>query len=115
MPDKEALLSNFCTDLVSLKKHEAFPLHLLSSKCRGDWLSVRDLCLQIGVVADNLKADLFVTWLPDPMGQDSYVVVIFYDDESKWTMAAHYNRQRLLGGAATNEKSQRTGSAPVAG
>ena len=27
-------------------------------------------------------------------------MILFYDDESKWSMAAHYNRGRLLGDAS---------------
>ncbi len=100
MQDEEMTLVNICTDLVSMKKHEAFPLHLLGSRRVGEWISVRELCLQVGVPAADLKPDLFTTWLPDPLGQDGYVVIFFYDDESKWTTAAHYNRQRLLNSAS---------------
>jgi hypothetical protein len=46
----------------------------------------------------DLKPDLFAAWLADPLGDDGYAVILFYEEESLWTMAARYNRQRLLEG-----------------
>src|ERR1700733_7492717 len=100
MQDDEIALCNACTNLVSLRKTEAFPLHLLGSKRPGEWVRVDDFCLQIGVSPGELRPELFATWLPDPKAHEAYVVVMFYDDESKWSMAAHYNRERLLGSAS---------------
>lgn len=111
MQDEELLLMNSCTDLVSLEKFEAFPRHLLSGRQAGEWVSVQRLCQQVGVDAGYLKSDLFVVWLADPLGNDSYAVVLFYDDESKWTMAAHYNKQRLLAGAHANRARPQTNAA----
>jgi hypothetical protein len=111
MEDDEITLCNTCTDLVGLKKMEAFPLRLLESKPPGEWICVREFSLQIGVVADNLKPELFATWLPDPLANGAYAVIMFYDDESKWSMAAHYNRARLLGTGAANPENQPTGAA----
>src|SRR5438309_2074831 len=111
MQDEELVLLNTCADLVSLKKFEAFPLQLLRSQTGGEWVGVRELCQQIGVSADNLKPELFATWLPDPLGRDGYVVVLFYDDESKWTMAAHYNRERVLGNGSFDAALQPAGAA----
>src|SRR5437879_6345449 len=99
MQDDEIILFNTCTNLVTLRKTESFPLHLLQSKGPGEWIGVRDFCLQVGVGPGEARPGLFVTWLPDPQAQEGYVVIIFYDDESKWSMAAHYNRARLFGGA----------------
>lgn len=103
MQDDEITLCNTCTDLVSLKKSEAFPRHLLGNKRSGEWIAVREVCQQIGLAASNIKPELFATWLPDPMAHDGYAVVMFYDGESNWSMAAHYNRERLLGGALPNQ------------
>ncbi len=111
MQDDEITLFNTCTDLVSLRKTEAFPLHLLDSKRSGEWICVRELCLQIGVAPGDLRPEVFATWLPDPMAHAAYAVIIFYDDESKWSMAAHYNRARLLGGGSPNQSLQPTGAA----
>ncbi len=111
MHDEEILLFNTCADLVSLKRYEAFPLPLLGGKRPGEWVGVRELCQQSGVPAEDLSPELFAVWLPDPKAQDGYVVIVFYDDESKWSMAAHYNRGRLLGGPAPNEAPQPTGAA----
>jgi hypothetical protein len=116
MQDEEITLFNACTDLVTLKKYEAFLLRLLNDKGVGEWIGVRELCWQIGVADDELTAVLFATWLPDPKAQDGYVVIMFYDDESKWSMAAHYNRARLVGGALPSQVPQPNGTAlPASG
>src|SRR5580704_17833444 len=106
MQDDEIALYNICTDLVSLRKTEGFPLHLLKSKQPGEWVCVRSFCLQIGVAPGDLGPEFFATWLPDPMAHDAYAVILFYDDESKWSMAAHYHRARLLGGGSPTQALQ---------
>src|SRR4051794_26946964 len=103
MQDDEIALSNACTDLVSLKRWEPFLLHLLQSKQPGEWIGVCDCCLQIGASQGPLMPEFFVTWLPDPKANAGYVVILFYDDESKWSMAAHYNRARLLACASPHQ------------
>lgn len=108
--DDEIILCNTCTHLVALKKTEAFPLRLLETKRPGDWTSVREFCLQIGVTAANVTPDLYVAWLPDPKGHAEYAVILFYDDESKWSMAAHYNRARLVGHASTTPSADEAGT-----
>jgi hypothetical protein len=96
MQDDEITLLNACSNLVTLRKSEAFVRHLLTSRTAGEWIGVRECCVQTGVACGELAGELFVTWLADPMGQDGYVVILFYESESKWSMAAHYNRSRLL-------------------
>lgn len=108
MQDDEISLFNTCTDLVSLEKREDFPLHLLQDKQPGEWVCVREFALQIGVDPGDSTPELFANWFPDPMSHADYVVILFYDDESKWSMAAHYNRARLLGGGSKNEALQAT-------
>lgn len=103
--EAEIILLNACTDLVSSRKYEAFPTHLLTNRRTGEWVAVRDLCLQTNLPSGDLGADLFVTWLPDPMGHEGYVVVLFFEDESKWSMAAHYNRARLVVGTSEGASS----------
>lgn len=110
MQDDEITLFNTCSDLVSLKKTEAFPRQLLESKRPGEWICVRELCLGIGVAPGDLRPEIFATWLPDPMAHDAYTVIMFYDDQSKWSMAAHYNRARLLGGSSPNQALDPTGA-----
>jgi hypothetical protein len=106
MQEDEITLFNSCTDLVSLRRCEAFPMRLLDGKRPGEWIRVREFCGQVGVAVGDLQPELFATWLPDPMGSTAYVVILFYDDESKWSMAAHYNRRRLLGDAAPDQSPQ---------
>ena len=102
MQDDEITLFNTCTDLVGLRKAEAFPLHLFQSNRPGDWVRVREVCRQIGVSSGDLSPEVFATWLPDPMAHDGYDVILFYDGESQWSMAAHFNRARLLGSGTPN-------------
>lgn len=97
MKDEELTqLNNACADLLSLKRWEAFPLLLLTGKREAEWVCVRELCLQAGMDAGDLKPDLFAAWLPDTAGDEGFTVIFFYDEESMWSMAARYNRQRLL-------------------
>jgi hypothetical protein len=98
MEDDEILLSNVCTDLVSLRECESFPLHLFSACRPGEWAVVRDVCARLAVPVVAPQPGLYATWLRDPAGHDDYAVIVFYDDESKWSMAAQYNRGRLVGG-----------------
>ncbi len=101
MTDDE--LCNICADLVSLQKTEAFPLYLFQSKQPGEWVSIHDLCLQLGMPLRDLGPSVFATWLPDPMGNSEYAEILFYDSDSMWSMVAHYNRTRLLAGATTSQ------------
>lgn len=99
MEDEELThLNNICADLLSLKRCEAFPLNLLIGRREGEWVRVRELCLQAGLEAEELKPDLFAAWLSDTAGDEGYAVILFCDEDSMWTMAARYNRQRLLEG-----------------
>src|SRR6266446_6129591 len=61
MPDDEITLLNTCTDLVSLRKAEAFLLHLFHSKRPGEWICVREVCQRIGVPAGDLRPEVFAT------------------------------------------------------
>src|SRR5205807_1491537 len=90
--------TNFCADLLSMERLEAFPMQLLGGP-RGDWIAVRELCARLGIDANTIDGNLFATWLADPSGNDDYVTIIFYDADAEWTMAATYNRRRLLGTA----------------
>jgi hypothetical protein len=110
MQDDEITLCNICTDLVGLRKMEAFPLRLLETKQPGEWIAVREFCMQIGLAAGDPKPELFATWLPDPLAHDAFAVIMFYDDESKWSMAAHYNRARVLGVESANPEHQPAGA-----
>src|SRR5258708_16505385 len=97
MQDDEVIMLNACTDLVSLERSEACRRRLLGDKRPGEWIGVREYCRQIGIAWENFPPDLFATFLPDPAAHDGYVVIVFYDDDSKWSMAAQYNRSRLAG------------------
>lgn len=106
MEDDEITLTNACTDLVSLRASEAFPRHLLTNVRPGEWIDVRRACQQVGVAPGELTTDVFATWLPDPVNVEAYAVILFFDDESKWSMAAHYNRGRLQGGALADNANK---------
>jgi hypothetical protein len=95
MDDEEVELVNFCSDLVSLQPLESFPRNLLAQRASGEWAVVDELCRQSSVPVSSAHPNLFATWLPDPAANEAYVVILFFDDESKWTLAANYHRQRL--------------------
>ncbi len=92
---------SFCADLVTLRKTEAFPLSLLNDYQPGQWVSVKTVCQLTGTDSGILKPELASTWLLDPFGDQDYAVMIFYDDETKQSFAAHYNKRRLLNAYAT--------------
>ena len=73
-----------------------------------------DFCLEVGINPGELKPEVFATWLPDPMANGDYAVVMFYDDDSKWSMAAHYNRERLSRQLAAATSAGTAGPAPAA-
>jgi hypothetical protein len=89
-------------------------LQLLGSRQAAKWIFVRDFCLKVGVPCGELKASVFAIWLPDPLAHDAYAVLIFYDDDTKWSMAAHYNRQRLQKStSATDARTASSASVPA--
>lgn len=102
MEEEDIARLNACTDLVSLRACEGFLSFLLGSKSPGEWVPVRESCSLLGVAMNDLGEGLFAAWLSDPTAEDGYAVILFYDDETKWSMAAHYNRARLLEGISAS-------------
>lgn len=92
-------LENACLDLVSERKNETFVEELLTKRQSGEWHLVHRLCQESGtppVAGLAEAAHVFVTWLNDPLGDPSFATILFFDDESKRTAGAQYNRARLL-------------------
>ena len=89
-------LTNVCTDLVALTEYEMFVYRLLTQYDAGVWVRVETLSSLLNSPPDGIAPRLFVSWLQDPLSDDNYVIIVFYEDESKWSMGAHYNRSRLL-------------------
>jgi len=98
MDDEADRMSNLCTNLVSMKRYEPALKHLLN-ETPGGWIPVRELYRAAG--ADAADADsLLAAWLPSPNNRD-YVVIVFLDDETKWSQTADYHATRLLGRQAS--------------
>jgi hypothetical protein len=87
---------SFCADLLTLRKTEAFPLGLLKDREPGEWVPVKTVCQSAGIASQELRPELVSTWLPDPFGDQDFVIIIFFDDETKRSMAANYNKRLLL-------------------
>ena len=100
--NEEITLCNLCTDLVSLRRNETFPLRLLGDNEAGVWVNVRQMCDSAELDVGDVKSELYAAWLPDPTGNADYAVIMFYDDELKWSLAAHYNKQTVAVDAATS-------------
>lgn len=99
MEDYIDIIENSVFDLVSSESSEGFVMRLLETRQAGQWARVQDLCRESGItVADVISAspDLFVTWLRDPLGDAGFVVITFFDDISKFSRSAHYNKSRLF-------------------
>ncbi|MBY0515198.1 MAG: hypothetical protein K2P78_14990 [Gemmataceae bacterium] len=90
------LLSNLCADLVSLRKYEPALVRLFRDRPAGAWTPVRDLYAAVGDAGEPIKEELAAAWLPGPGGDAGSAVVVFFDDETKWSMTADYNVTRLL-------------------
>ena len=88
MEEESIGLDNFCADLVSVKKYEPFVLHLLTNTQPGKWIRVDELCATLGVPAEIVEPELFATRLEDPLGDEGYSLITFYDNASLWTSAA---------------------------
>jgi hypothetical protein len=95
--DEEDVLSNVCTDLVTLARLEPALVHLFGSKSAGEWVRVAELYGIAGHPDASIKAGLAAAWLPSPSGDRGAAVVLFYDDETLWSMTAWYDVARLFG------------------
>ena len=89
-------MSNVCTDLVALRRMEPALSHLLRDHHAGVWVPVADLYAQTEVPFPAIECELQAAWLPAP-NDLNYAVIVFFDDESKWSMTAEYDAMRLLG------------------
>jgi len=96
MDDEADTLSNLCADLVSLRRLEPGLTYLFRDTRPGSWTPVRELYHRAGQPEAGVKPQLAAAWLPSPGGPD-YAVVLFFDDETKWSLTADYNVARLLG------------------
>jgi hypothetical protein len=93
--DEEDILNNHCADLVSLAKLEPALVYLLGERPPGAWSAVRELYARAGQPNEAIKADLVAAWLSPPNGDADGAVILFYDEESLWSMTAWYNVGRL--------------------
>jgi hypothetical protein len=62
----------------------------------GAWVPVRELYEHAGAAAGPIPTSLAAAWLSSP-GDPDYAVILFFDDETKWSLTAGYNVTRLLG------------------
>ena len=83
-----------CADVVSQKSSERF-LALLLTQRMGQWNAARELAQQSNVDLNGIGADVSVTWVDDPSDDAAYALVLFFDDETKLTAAAQFNRAVL--------------------
>ena len=95
MDDEADRLSNLCTDLVSLRRLEPSLVSLFRERRAGEWAAVEDLYRRSGGPDDPVKATLYAAWLPSADGDPDYAVVVFHDNDTKWSMTAEYNVARL--------------------
>lgn len=102
--DEAARLSNLCADLISLRRLEPALLYLAARAFRrkraGEWVSVAELYRCAGSSDESIKPELVAAWLPAPFSDTDYVVVLFYDAETQWSLTADYNMTRLVGDTA---------------
>jgi hypothetical protein len=95
MDDEADTLGNLCMDLVSLRRSEPALVHLFRDTLPGAWVPVRELYERAGLAAEPIKAQLVAAWLPSPCDPD-YAVIVFFDDETKWSLTAECHAARLI-------------------
>ena len=80
-----------CGDILSEKKNELALVRLFTDVRPGQWMSLRD-----SLPAD-LTEEVFAAWLDLP-GETfaAFRLVIFFHEESGWTLTATYNVGLLL-------------------
>jgi hypothetical protein len=105
--DETDLLSNLCADLVSLRRLEP-GLGMLFREPKGSWVPVRELYSHAGQPDESIKENLVAAWLPSPT-DPNYSILVFLDDESKWSMTADYNSTRLLGRQPQSSQASKAG------
>ncbi len=95
--DIEIIISNFCTNLLTLSENEWFLKCLLKNN-KGQWIEMTEAFSRNGKeLPENMKLrnELFSVWLDDPFGESDFVTIFFYDAELGWNMSASYNQSRL--------------------
>jgi hypothetical protein len=81
---------------VSLRRLEPGLAALFRDRAPGTWVPVRDLYERAGTSTEPIPTSLAAAWLPSP-GDPDYAVIVFFDDETKWSFTADCNATRLLG------------------
>jgi hypothetical protein len=82
-------LSNLCAEIVSERRWEPALLRLFHDVPAGEWVPLRDLT---GLI--EYPATLTASWVKTP--DADFVLVLFFDSETLWSMHADYNLARLL-------------------
>lgn len=72
--------------------NEAFVRAVLVDE-RGTWLNVIDVCHRVAAPTIVDTHDVVVTWLDEPTGLVSYVVIVF--SPTLWSTAALYKHWRI--------------------
>ena len=73
------------------------------------------VCQLTGTAPQDIKPELVLTWLSDPFGNQEYVIIVFYDDDTKQSFAAHYNKRRLLDAKANSSRGGEQDCHPILG
>ena len=88
---------DYCADLLSETRNEALLLALFECP-KGEWVAIATLCVQTGIgepPAQAPGADLFVTWLDEPLRLEGYATIVFCSPTELWSTIGIYNRTRL--------------------
>ena len=85
-------LLDLTADIVSQQSAQGFISSLLNQTQMGQWTPAEQLARQSGLDLNGIGPELFVAWLDDVSGDRDYALILFYDDETKLSAAAQYNR-----------------------
>lgn len=80
-------LSNWCCDLLALKRMEPGLRFFLQEVDAGHWVEVATLYEKAGSLDHGIPESLAAAWMPTPAANDE-IVVSFYDSDAKWSSSA---------------------------
>ena len=77
--------------VLSEQKYEPMLEQLFSQVSAGEWMSLED------ALPTDFHEDIFVAWLNLPdQTERAFRLVLFFHEDSGWSMTANYNAERLL-------------------
>ena len=91
--DDDALVRDFCVDVLSRRSHEPL-LSKLFQQPPGAWMPLGPAALECGIQTPpgTDLTNIYVTWLVPPDAGDQMPVVLFFSAGDFWSMTAVHRK-----------------------